>query len=392
MRLDKPRLPVYTVDTEGDLDELIDALSGVEQVAIDAERASGFRYSQKAYLIQIAVRDLGIWLVDPVADVDLAKLTTPLNAKTWLLHAATQDLPCLAELGFYPAGLIDTELTARVAGLERVGLGSVCEALLEIELAKEHSAADWSQRPLTQEMLDYAALDVDVMFELWEALEKLIDEAGKTSWLQQEFTHLLDFKPKPPLEEPWRGLPGISRIKDLAKLKIAASLHATRDAIAIEKDIAPGRLIPDRSIMAAVNQAPKSRSELANNKEFQGRASRTLLSTWWDAVAQSPTLDISLEPLEKGNGIPNHKSWERRFPEAHHRLEVVRPMVMELATELKVPIENLLTPDYLRRVCFEPQEDVAAQLASYGARAWQVELVTEVIQKGLEKAAQPQSA
>lgn len=392
MRLDKPRLPVYTVDTEGDLDELIDALSGVEQVAIDAERASGFRYSQKAYLIQIAVRDLGIWLVDPVADVDLAKLTTPLNAKTWLLHAATQDLPCLAELGFYPAGLIDTELTARVAGLERVGLGSVCEALLEIELAKEHSAADWSQRPLTQEMLDYAALDVDVMFELWEALEKLIDEAGKTSWLQQEFTHLLDFKPKHPLEEPWRGLPGISRIKDLAKLKIAASLHAARDAIAIEKDIAPGRLIPDRSIMAAVNQAPKSRSELANNKEFQGRASRTLLSTWWDAVAQSPTLDISLEPLEKGNGIPNHKSWERRFPEAHHRLEVVRPMVMELATELKVPIENLLTPDYLRRVCFEPQDDVAAQLASYGAREWQVELVTEVIQKGLEKAAQPQSA
>ena len=334
---------------------------------------------------------LGIWLVDPVADVDLAKLTTPLNATTWLLHAATQDLPCLAELGFYPAGLIDTELTARVAGLERVGLGSVCEALLEIELAKEHSAADWSQRPLTQEMLDYAALDVDVMFELWEALEKLIDEAGKTSWLQQEFTHLLDFKPKPPLEEPWRGLPGISRIKDLAKLKIAASLHTARDAIAIEKDIAPGRLIPDRSIMAAVNQAPKSRSELANNKEFQGRASRTLLSTWWDAVAQSPTLDISLEPLEKGNGIPNHKSWERRFPEAHHRLEVVRPMVMELATELKVPIENLLTPDYLRRVCFEPQEDIAAQLASYGARAWQVELVTEVIQKGLEKAAQPQS-
>lgn len=241
-------------------------------------------------------------------------------------------------------------------------------------------------------MLDYAALDVDVMFELWEALEKLIDEAGKTSWLQQEFTHLLDFKPKPPLEEPWRGLPGISRIKDLAKLKIAASLHAARDAIAIEKDIAPGRLIPDRSIMAAVNQAPKSRSELANNKEFQGRASRTLLSTWWDAVAQSPTLDISLEPLEKGNGIPNHKSWERRFPEAHHRLEVVRPMVMELATELKVPIENLLTPDYLRRVCFEPQEDVAAQLASYGAREWQVELVTEVIQKGLEKAARPQSA
>lgn len=388
MRLDKPRLAVFTVDSNASLDDLIEALSGAAQVAIDAERASGFRYSQKAYLIQIAVRDKGIWLVDPVADVDLSALVEHLNSKTWLLHAATQDLPCLAELGFMPAALVDTELSARILGLERVGLGSVCENLLGIELAKEHSAADWSQRPLTQEMLDYAALDVDVMFELWEKLQELALEAGKTEWLNQEFHHLLSFKPKPPLDEPWRGLPGISRIKDLAKLKIAAALHAARDAIAIEKDVAPGRLIPDRSIMAAVNQAPKSRSELASNKEFQGRASRTLLSVWWDAIARSQELDISLEPADRGNGIPNHKSWERRFPDAHHRLESVRPLVLSLATELNIPIENLLTPDFLRRVCFEPQADVAEQLRSLGARQWQVELVTEVIQMGLQQAAQ----
>ncbi|MEY3614330.1 MAG: hypothetical protein RL752_238 [Actinomycetota bacterium] len=388
MRLDKPRLAVFTVDSNASLDDLIEALSGAAQVAIDAERASGFRYSQKAYLIQIAIRDKGIWLVDPVADVDLSALVEHLNSKTWLLHAATQDLPCLAELGFMPAALVDTELSARILGLERVGLGSVCENLLGIELAKEHSAADWSQRPLTQEMLDYAALDVDVMFELWEKLQELALEAGKTEWLNQEFHHLLSFKPKPPLDEPWRGLPGISRIKDLAKLKIAAALHAARDAIAIEKDVAPGRLIPDRSIMAAVNQAPKSRSELASNKEFQGRASRTLLSVWWDAIARSQELDISLEPADRGNGIPNHKSWERRFPDAHHRLESVRPLVLSLATELNIPIENLLTPDFLRRVCFEPQADVAEQLRSLGARQWQVELVTEVIQMGLQQAAQ----
>lgn len=392
MRLDKPRLPVFTVDSDASLLELVSALEGTDQVAIDAERASGFRYSQRAYLIQIAIRDLGIWLVDPIAELDIALLMPALNSKTWLLHAATQDLPCLAELGLRPTGLIDTELTARIVGLERVGLGSVCENLLGIELAKEHSAADWSQRPLSQEMLDYAALDVDVMFELWEKLSELAIESGKDGWLAEEFEHLLSFKPKPALEEPWRGLPGISRIKDLAKLKIAASLHATRDAIAIEKDVAPGRLIPDRSIMAAVNQAPKNRGELANNKEFQGRASRTLLSTWWEAIANAQQLEISIEPSEKGNGIPNHKSWERRFPEAHHRLEVVRPLVLDVASELQIPIENLLTPDYLRRVCFEPWDDVAEQLRSYGARSWQIEAVTEVIQKGLRAAAQTQSA
>ena len=392
MRLDKPRLPVHFVDSATELAALVQALGGVEQVAIDAERASGFRYSQRAYLIQIAIQDKGIWLVDPVAEMDLSKLVEPLSAKTWLLHAATQDLPCLAELGLKPKGLIDTELTARILGLERVGLGSVCEALLGIELAKEHSAADWSQRPLSQEMLDYAALDVDVMFELWTELEKLAKDSGKEKWLSQEFKHLLNFKPKPALEEPWRGLPGISRIKDLAKLKIAASLYSARDAIAIEKDVAPGRLIPDRSIMAAVNQAPKSRAELAANKEFQGRASRTMLSVWWDAISRASEQQITIEPSERGTGIPNHKSWERRFPEAHHRLEVIRPMVLALAEEYKLPVENLLTPDYLRRVCFEPQEDVAAQLASYGARQWQIDLVTEAIQRGLKAAEQPQSA
>ena len=392
MRLDKPRLPVHFVDSATELAALVQALGGVEQVAIDAERASGFRYSQRAYLIQIAIQDKGIWLVDPVADMDLSKLVEPLSAKTWLLHAATQDLPCLAELGLKPKGLIDTELTARILGLERVGLGSVCEALLGIELAKEHSAADWSQRPLSQEMLDYAALDVDVMFELWTELEKLAKDIGKEEWLSQEFKHLLNFKPKPALDEPWRGLPGISRIKDLSKLKIAASLYGARDAIAIEKDVAPGRLIPDRSIMAAVNQAPKSRAELAANKEFQGRASRTMLSVWWDAISRASEQQITIEPSERGTGIPNHKSWERRFPEAHHRLEVIRPMVLALAEEYKLPVENLLTPDYLRRVCFEPQEDVAAQLASYGARQWQIDLVTEAIQRGLKAAEQPQSA
>ena len=392
MRLDKPRLPVHFVDSATELAALVQALGGVEQVAIDAERASGFRYSQRAYLIQIAIQDKGIWLVDPVADMDLSKLVEPLSAKTWLLHAATQDLPCLAELGLEPMGLIDTELTARILGLERVGLGSVCEALLGIELAKEHSAADWSQRPLSQEMLDYAALDVDVMFELWTELEKLAKDIGKEEWLSQEFKHLLNFKPKPALDEPWRGLPGISRIKDLSKLKIAASLYGARDAIAIEKDVAPGRLIPDRSIMAAVNQAPKSRAELAANKEFQGRASRTMLSVWWDAISRASEQQITIEPSERGTGIPNHKSWERRFPEAHHRLEVIRPMVLALAEEYKLPVENLLTPDYLRRVCFEPQEDVAAQLAGYGARQWQIDLVTEAIQRGLKAAEQPQSA
>lgn len=391
MKLDKPRLPVSYVDDLGKLAELVADLKGVTRIGLDAERASGFRYSQRAYLIQIATQRK-IYLIDPVSlqeqssdwSIELGKAMAPI---TWLLHAATQDLPCLAELGIRPTSIIDTELAARLAGLERVGLGSIALELVDIELAKEHSAADWSLRPLGHEMLDYAALDVDVMFEIWDVLEARLQEAGKLAWALEEFENLVSFTPKQPLAEPWRGLPGLSKVKDINKLKIAASLWLTRDAVARERDVAPGRLIPDRSIMAAVEQPPKSKSELASNKAFQGRASRSMLNEWWQAIQESSALQIELSPKEKGNGIPSHRSWEKRFPDAHRRLELIRPKLVELATELELPVENLLTPDFLRRVCFEPQDDVEAQLRNLGARSWQVQLVLEPITAGLALAA-----
>lgn len=396
MKLDSPRLPVHYISNLEQLDQLVQALDGISRIGLDAERASGFRYSQRAYLIQIATAS-DIYLVDTAALGELDQnwpdgLAKAMSSMTWLLHAATQDLPCLAELGIYPSSIIDTELGSRLAGLERVGLGSIALELLGIELAKEHSAADWSARPLTPEMLDYAALDVDVMFEIWDKLEALLEEQGKLDWAMQEFAHLVSFKPKPQLAEPWRNLPGLSKVKDLSKIKIAASLWLTRDAIARESDVAPGRLIPDRSIVAVIEQPPKSKSDLASNKAFQGRASRSMLNVWWQAIADAKDLDVELVAKEKGNGIPSHRSWEKRFPDAHRRLELTRPLILSLSQELKLPVENLLTPDTLRRVCFEPGPDIAQQLTSLGARAWQVELVAGLISSGFEKAALPQEA
>lgn len=364
--------------------------SAAGDIAIDAERASGFRYSQRAYLIQLALRSGDIYMIDPIALGEnepgwSQKLAPILNQKTWLLHAATQDLPCLAELGFAPKAIIDTELAARLAGLERVGLGSLALELLDIELAKEHSAADWSIRPLSEAMLDYGALDVDVLHELWDEIEQVLVADGKIDWALQEFDHLLSFRAKPVPAEPWRNLPGLSKIRDEEKLKLAASLWLVRDAIASAEDLAPGRLIPDRSIMSAVEQKPRSKRELAANKSFQGRASRTRLGEWWDAIADASSVEIDPNP-EKGNGIPNHRSWEKRFPEAHIRLNAVRPLLAELAELHKLPIENLLTPDYLRRVMFEPAASISNMLAELGARDWQIALALPAIEAGLIQA------
>lgn len=392
MILDTPRREVVQVVDEESLSELHLALkANTNTLAVDTERASGFRYSQRAYLVQIGLAEGAIYLIDPVAldecSPGWSKLLAPeINSKAWLLHAATQDIPCLTELGFKSSSIIDTELAARLAGYEKVGLGSMVAELLELELAKEHSASDWSLRPLAFSLLNYAALDVDVLHDLWAAIEQSLESQSKTQWATEEFAALQNFKPKPVSVEPWRNLPGLSRVKDQVKLKAAAALWLVRDEMARESDLAPGRLIPDRSIMAAIDKVPRSKHELSQNKLFQGRASRSKLGVWWEAIEGSRNLEILVAPEHTG-ALPNHKSWERRFPEAHVRLKIVRELVTAKASELLVPVENLLTPEFLRRVCFEPEQDVAAQLEKLGARNWQIELTSAVISEGLAKAA-----
>jgi ribonuclease D len=383
LKLLEPRRPFLLVETPHQLALAEEKLAEESVVAVDAERASGFRYSQRAYLVQFATSEQ-IFLIDPIrfSLAEFQNLARIVSSKTWLLHSATQDLPCLAALGMTPRNLFDTELAARLCGMEKFGLGSIALELLDLEMAKEHSAADWSIRPIKPEMLNYAALDVDVMNDLYLALSSKLSELQRESWAEQEFAKLLGFKPKPPTRDAWRNLPGISKIKDKRRLQVAAGLYAARDEIAKSKDIAPGRLIPDRSIMAAVNQLPTTKKDLAANKEFQGRASRSLLAEWWLAIANSSGMEIDEVELDP-NHIPNHRSWEKRFPEAHARLQAVRPLLAEKATELGLAPEILLNPNILRRVCFDPGENVSQQLTENGARPWQVELVAELIQQGL---------
>lgn len=388
MKLELPRLEIRLIDSNEAFSDLLEGLRQTSgPLGIDAERASGFRYSQKAYLIQICDGVFN-WLIDPVGIEDPElwnSLRDEMSSRLWILHAATQDLPCLSELGLIPTKIFDTEVAAKLLGLEKVGLGSLASTLLDFELAKEHSASDWSIRPISKEMLVYAALDVDILFELEHSLSQRLIQLGRQDWMLQEMDHLVNFKPKPQKIQPWRSLPGVSKFRDPLQVQIAAALWIARDEIARSQDIAPGRLIPDRSISLAATSKPKSKSELARNKEFHGRASRSMLDVWWNAIENSTTIDVSEKMDQDPNFIPNHRSWGKRFPEAHARLERVRPRILELASELAIPQENLLSPDTLRRICFSPEGDIPAQLQALRARPWQIELVSDLITESLRE-------
>lgn len=350
-------------------------------VAVDAERASGYRYGQRAYLVQARRAGAGTTLIDPIAVPDLSPLSDALADVEWVLHAANQDLPSLAEIGMRPKAIFDTELAGRLAGYERVGLGTMVESLLGLALEKEHSAVDWSRRPLPEPWLRYAALDVEVLVELRDVLETELARQGKLEWAQEEFTAILAAPPPAPRADPWRRTSGIHRVRGRRQLAVVRAMWEARDALARARDTAPGRVLPDAAIVAAANAMPASPAELGAVSGFGGRATRRLVPQMWAALAAANALPESELPRPSlpGDGPPPVNRWADRDPVAAARLARVRTALAELVERHRLPVENLLTPDTVRRLAWTPPADrseagVRAALEAAGARPWQVEL------------------
>jgi ribonuclease D len=387
-----------TVDVIDDRESYLAAVeaiaAGVGPIAIDAERASGYRYSQRAYLIQIFRRGAGTFLFDPPAVGSFTELNEVIAPEEWILHAASQDLTCLREVGLDPTRLFDTELAARLAGLPRVGLGAVVEDLLGIHLAKEHSAADWSTRPLPQSWLVYAALDVELLVDLREALAGVLDRDGKTQIAAQEFASVLERDFVIVRNEPWRRLSGVHAIRGTRNLAVARELWLARDAYAREIDTAPGRLVPDSALVAAARILPETKRDLAGIKEFTGRASRSQIDRWWDAIQAGQTTTDLPVLRQASDTVPPPRVWADKNPEADARLKAARAALTEVSTALTIPVENLLTPELLRRVAWTPPdeitaESIAAALAEAGARPWQLDATVQVIAQAFVESAQP---
>lgn len=355
-------------------------------VALDAERASGFRYSQRAYLVQLRRAGSGSALVDPVPTGDLSTLGAAIGDAEWVLHAANQDLPCLADVGLHPTSLFDTELAGRLLGFHRVGLAAMTTEVLGINLRKEHSAADWSTRPLPADWLVYATLDVELLLDLRDALGRQLEQAGKAEWARQEFAALVDAPAAPPRVDPWRRTSGMHAVRRPRQLAVVRELWQARDVIARTRDVAPGRILPDRAIVAAAAAAPTSVAELTSLPIFSGRANRAIAATWFGAVARAAALpEADLPPTSLRTGEPPPiKAWADREPDAAARFAKGRPAVLALADELDLPVENLISPDLVRRLCWEPpagrsRAEVVAWLAERGARAWQLELTGDLL-------------
>ncbi|PWG15031.1 ribonuclease D [Streptomyces sp. V2] len=384
-------IPPVVADEEA-LAEVIAAFAGGSgPVAVDAERASGYRYGQRAYLVQLRRAGAGTALIDPVACPDLSALGDVLADTEWVLHAATQDLPCLREIGMIPTRLFDTELAGRLAGFPRVGLGAMVESVLGYVLEKGHSAVDWSTRPLPDPWLRYAALDVELLVDLRDALEKELDRQGKLEWAREEFAAIAAAPPAEPRKDPWRRTSGMHKVRRRRQLAVVRELWQTRDRIAQRRDVSPGKVLADAAIVEAALAVPVNVHALSALNGFGHRMGRRQLEQWQAAVDRARALSEAQLPMpgQPVTGPPPPRAWADKDPAAAARLSAARARISTVAEQLNMPQENLITPDTVRRVCWEPPvsadaEGVAGALAALGARPWQVELVTPVLVEALE--------
>lgn len=399
------------IESSATFKRAIDALSkGSGPIAIDAERASGFRYSARAYLIQINRRGSGIHLLDPIAlhdDPLIETLNAIIQSEESIIHASTQDLACLREFGIFPAKLFDTELGARIAGCERVGLSSLCETLLGISLAKEHSAVDWSIRPLRSEWLDYAALDVAVLIDLRDKVEAALRDSNKLAWAEEEFAASLKAELLKPRPEPWRRTSGMHQIRSRFELAIIRSLWQARDEIAKNIDLAPGRLLNDAVIIELARNKPKKREEFLElpiiKMRIRNEIQISYIDRWLSVLNEAYRIPEENWPemRARGDSLPAPRIWREKFPIANAQLQHVRRNLTEISEKYSIPQENLLSPEILKRVIFNSGKEevmsysesqvseIRSKLRELGARNWQVDIVADAIARAKSESLPP---
>ncbi|WP_246490335.1 ribonuclease D [Brevibacterium oceani] len=366
------------VDTPEDFSSTVASLAAAAgPIAIDAERASGIRYGQRAFLVQLRRDGAGTFLLDSETLGDLSGLNPALGSDEWVIHSVTQDLPCLQDRGMTPAALFDTELAARLLGWEKFGLAAVAERTLGVRLAKEHSAADWSTRPLPKAWLNYAALDVEVLLPIRDILHQQLLDADRWEFAQQEFDHLLDFQPKH-FAEPWRRTHGLSKLKSRRDIARVRELWLARDSMASKADLAPSKVLRDRDLVALAQSGVKSSDDIMTQWR---RLSRAEAARLFRAYRKASRLTADELPRRQERG--HQQSTPFSHTDLKDRVAALKSVMAELAESLSIPHDVLLQPAIVKSLAAQTHVDVADYLAEAGARPWQIELSAPVLTKTL---------
>ncbi|WP_018295660.1 HRDC domain-containing protein [Corynebacterium lubricantis] len=381
--------------------ELVDSLEGFKRAAsalsrgsgrfaLDTERASSFRYDDRAFLVQVTRPGAPTFLIAPEGlREEFADVFAPvLNDEAWILHAAGEDIPSLSWLGLKPGELFDTELAGRLGGFRRPNLAAMVEEFVGVHLEKGHGREDWSQSPLPQEWAEYAALDVAYLEELATAEAEFLANQNKLSIAEQEFAYLVSTgsAQSEQRQRTWRDLKGIKSIRSRASLNVAKHLWEDREYIARVTDTSPGALLSNRALIEIAKEMPSSKRSVHRIRGVSRKFDP------WDSLVQAREDSPAVYPLiEREHSYPPGKSyWEREHPDSWQVLQQIRADVLDLSEDIEIPVENILAPKLLSETVWETTNGssqsaswtthrMASLLGEKGAREWQIQLTAPII-------------
>jgi len=365
------------IDTPEQLAQMVRELASAPSIALDLEAAGFHRYSDKVCLIQISAPgpdDLN-WIIDPLA-IDVSEslrgiLEDP--AIPIFMHGADFDLRLLdRDLDIHLQGLYDTQAVASLMGESSLGLAALLEKYLDVKLAKKYQRADWAKRPLSEDMLKYAAADTAYLHELVGILDKRLNSSGRGPWASEEFRILESIR-----YDGDSDADPVARVKkargmsprELERLRAALEW---RDVIARREDRAPFRVASDQILMELAADPPRSTDEMANRKGMNGRLAQADGGDLLDRFSRVSELEES-----ELRGFPRPPSTRRGrpSPEVEARADRLKTIRNRQAEALGVDRGTLLPNAVLLEIAFEEPGNRSDLERIDGMKAWQIEAV-----------------
>ncbi|MBL7985244.1 MAG: ribonuclease D [Flavobacteriales bacterium] len=370
----------YTLITRtSELVGLMATLRKEPVLALDTEASSFHRYRERICLIQLSTRTK-TWLIDPLTVDDMSALGKALAEPTteWVIHDADYDLRMLKKMyGFRAVNVFDTMISVELLNEPELGLAANLKKHFGVELNKKYQKADWSKRPLSSEMLAYAAMDTTYLIGLRDILKKELEEKGRFSWAQEEFEALVHIPFAPVEEEPaYLRMKGAKALKP-RQLAVLRELHAWRESVAEKMDRAPFMVLGNDVLLDVSKEPPADLAGLAARKGV----GESILARSGTAIMKAIETGLSL-PKEDWPRIPRPKRYERDddYEDRLKRLKQKRDTIAT-ARDLR---QGIVCPNHvLMDIARLLPGDAKALRAISGLRDWQVREFGEELLKAL---------
>ena len=348
------RPPAYRlIDQPGQLAPLLSALDRVDEVSLDTEADNMFHYRTRVCLLQFLVGD-EIFLVDALAALPLEGLWSRLAQKHLIMHGSDFDLRLLHDFcRFRPKSIFDTMLAAQLINRPRIGLAALLEDHFGVKLSKDSQKANWSKRPLTQKMLDYAALDIFHLPDLRDILTRELAKLGRLEWLDQQCRAQIDSGATgfaPPDENDWR----IGRSERLrgAGLGVLHAVWHWRQQTAERLDVPPFKVCNTDLLLKLAYAAEDGEPETAILAAVNlGRRHDRLAPSLTAAVRAGLARDPKTLPRRRGRD-PNHVSLTQAEVE---RLDRIKDDRDRIAAKLQLEPTLIANRSHLAQLARAPQ-------------------------------------